>query len=109
VHLPDYDPAISEAVWFRDYAAYCGIPTNGKHLEAVVAQIAGRRPILTKELKAWSPDLYSQGSCAPAAWQRTPLRVTFYPIGITEISFDLVGNSAVLIEEGDEDSTQKTQ
>jgi hypothetical protein len=109
LHLPDYDPAISEIVWFRDYAAYCGVPTNGKHLEAVVAQIAGRRPILMKELKVWSPEFYSQGACASAVWQRTPLRVTFYPIGTAEISFDLVGNSAVLLEEGDEDGAQKAQ
>jgi hypothetical protein len=109
LHLPDYDPAISEAIWFRDYAAYCGLPANGKHLEAVVAQIAARRPILTRELKAWSSDLYAQGTCAPAVWQRTPLRITFHPLGAGEISFDLVGNSAVLLEEGDEDVSQKAQ
>src|ERR1035437_3215007 len=23
--LPDYDPAVSQVVWFRDYGAYCGV------------------------------------------------------------------------------------
>jgi len=43
LHLPDYDPAISNVIWFRDYAAYCGLTTSGKQLYAVVAQIAARR------------------------------------------------------------------
>src|ERR1700744_3202548 len=30
LHLPDFDPAISEAVWFRDYAAYCGVNSTAK-------------------------------------------------------------------------------
>src|SRR5215472_7696337 len=25
IKLPDYDPAVSNIVWFRDYAAYCGL------------------------------------------------------------------------------------
>ena len=29
LHLPDFDPAVSEIVWFRDYAAYCGVNTTG--------------------------------------------------------------------------------
>ena len=28
LHLPDFDPAVSELVWFRDYAAYCGMNTT---------------------------------------------------------------------------------
>jgi hypothetical protein len=36
-----------------------------------------------------------------AQWQREPLRVTFNPIGQDSVSFDLVGLSAVLVEEGD--------
>ena len=25
LHLPDYDPGVSQVSWFRDYAAYCGV------------------------------------------------------------------------------------
>jgi hypothetical protein len=35
--LPDYDPAVSQVIWFRDYAAYCGLNTGGRQLYAVVA------------------------------------------------------------------------
>jgi hypothetical protein len=38
LHLPDFDAAVSDVVWFRDYAAYCGIATTAKGgLLAVVA------------------------------------------------------------------------
>ena len=28
--LPDFDPFYSEVSWYRDYAAYCGLTTNGR-------------------------------------------------------------------------------
>jgi hypothetical protein len=101
LHLPDYDPAISEVVWFRDYAAYCGLPTTGKSLMAVVWQAGARRPILAKKLSAWSADDHAKPACGVAQWQREPLRVTFNATGQDPVSFDLVGLSAVLVEEGD--------
>jgi hypothetical protein len=30
LRLPDFDPAVSDAVWFRDYAAYCGVNATRK-------------------------------------------------------------------------------
>jgi hypothetical protein len=43
-------------------------------------------------------------ACAKAVWQRDPLRVSFTPTGVTEpMSFNLVGLSAVLVEDGDTD------
>src|SRR5260370_559955 len=56
LHLPDYDPAISNVIWFRDYAAYCGLTTSGKQLYAVFAQIAARKPVLAKKLSARAPE-----------------------------------------------------
>ncbi len=50
--LPDYDPGVSQAVWFRDYAAYCGVTSSGKSLYAVVAQVAAHKPVLAKKLEA---------------------------------------------------------
>ena len=55
LHLPDYDPAVSNVVWFRDYAAYCGLTASGKQLYAVVAQIAARKPVMAKKISPWSP------------------------------------------------------
>jgi hypothetical protein len=100
LHLPDYDPAVSNVIWFRDYAAYCGLTASGKQLYAVVAQIAARKPVLAKKLSAWSPDENQPPACAAALWQREPLRVTFQPSGATAVSYDLVGLSAVLVEDG---------
>jgi hypothetical protein len=101
LHLPDYDPAISKVVWFRDYAAYCGLTASGKQLYAVVTQITARKPVLAKKLSAWSPGESQPPPCAAALWQREPLRVTFQQSGATAVSYDLVGLSAVLVEDGD--------
>jgi hypothetical protein len=101
LHLPDYDPAVSNVVWFRDYAAYCGLTSSGKQLYAVVAQITARKPVMAKKLSPWSAGENQTPPCAAAVWQREPLRVTFQPSGAAAVSYDLVGLSAVLVEDGD--------
>lgn len=112
--LPDYDPAVSNVVWFRDYAAYCGLNSGGHQLYAVVAQVAARRPILAKKIGPWTPTLPTPGSlaepaCGKAIWQRDPLRVSFSPTYVAEpMSFNLVGLSAVLVEDGDTDESSGT-
>ena len=50
--LPDFDPFYSQVSWYRDYAAYCGIPSSGERVnapglrdrqqEAAVSQGAGQ-------------------------------------------------------------------
>lgn len=101
LHLPDYDPSVSNLVWFRDYAAYCGLTASGKQLYAVVAQVAARKPVVAKKLSAWSPGENHPAACVAAVWQREPLRVTFQPTDAAPMSYSLVGLSAVLVEEGD--------
>jgi hypothetical protein len=101
LHLPDYEPTVSSVIWFRDYAAYCGLTASGKQLYAVVAQVAARKPVLAKKLSAWSPGENQPPACAAAVWQREPLRVTFQPTGAATVSYSLVGLSAVLVEDGD--------
>jgi hypothetical protein len=101
LHLPDYDPAVSSVIWFRDYAAYCGLTASGKQLYAVVAQISGRKPVIAKKLSAWSPGLDHPPACAAAQWQREPLQVTFQQVGAATVSYSLIGLSAVLVEDGD--------
>ena len=104
--FPDYDPAVSSVTWFRDYAAYCGLTASGRQLYAVVAQVAARKPILAKKLGAWDPEDHPKPACAVSTWQRDPLRVTFQPTGGAQTSFDLVGSSAVLVEDGDANDTE---
>ncbi len=107
--LPDYDPTVSDVSWFRDYAAYCGLTSTGKQLYAVVAQVSARKPLVVKKLAPWDPAVaHTAAACAPAAWQREPLRITFQATGIPPASFDLVGSSAVLVEEGDAEEASAT-
>jgi hypothetical protein len=106
LHLPDYDPGVSQVSWFRDYAAYCGVTTSGKSLYAVVGQVAARKPVLAKKLAAFDAENASGPACAAPDWQREPLRITFHPTGKGDVSYAIVPGSTVLVEDsGDEEET----
>jgi hypothetical protein len=106
--LPDYDPGVSQIVWFRDYGAYCGVTASGKSLYAVVAQVAARKPLLARKLSAFDPENHPDPACGPSEWQREPLRVTFHLAGKDPVSFDIIPGSAVLVEDaGDEAESPK--
>jgi hypothetical protein len=106
LHLPDYDPGMSQVSWFRDYAAYCGVTASGKSLYAVVAQLAVRKPVLAKKLAAFNSESAAGPACAPPDWQREPLRISFHPAGKDAVSYDFVPGSAVLVDDsGDEEET----
>ena len=108
LHLPDFDPAVSDAVWFRDYAAYCGIATTAKGgLVAVVAQLGARRAVVQRPLGPWPQTNHFIPVCQPAKWQRLPVRVTLQPTGAQPLTFDVLG-AASLIEES-EPSTPEDQ
>ena len=102
--LPDYDPGVSQVSWFRDYGAYCGVTSSGKSLYAVVAQLAARKPVISKRLTAFEAENHPEPICATADWQREPLRVTFHPSGKDAVSFDVAPGSAVLVEESDDEA-----
>jgi hypothetical protein len=102
--LPDYDPGVSQVMWFRDYAAYCGVTTTGKSLYAVVAQLTVRKPLLSKKLSAFDEQNRPDPACGQAEWQREPLRVTFHPSSKDAVSYDIVPGSAVLVEETSDDA-----
>jgi hypothetical protein len=106
--FPNFDPAVSNVTWFRDFAAYCGLSSGGKQLYAVVAQIAGRKPLLLKKISAWDLTDHPTPACGPATWQREPLKVTFTPTkAAAPVSYELVGLSAVLVEGGDESDSEE--
>jgi hypothetical protein len=101
LHLPDFDPQVSEAVWFRDYAAYCGIATTVKGgLMAVVAELGARRAVVQQKLGPWPQTVAAHPVCGVATWQRTPMRATIQPTGGQAVTFDVVGTSS-LVEEGE--------
>ena len=101
--LPDYDPGVSQVVWFRDYGAYCGITASGKSLYAVVAQVSARKPLLAKKLAALDLASLTQPACGVAEWQREPMRATFHPAGRDAISFEIIPGSAVLVEDSEDE------
>jgi len=101
--LPDYDPGVSQVVWFRDYGAYCGVTPSGKSLYAVVTQLAVRKPVLAKKLSAFDAENHPQPACGQPEWQREPMRVTFHPAGKDAVSYDIVPGSAVLVEDSTDD------
>jgi hypothetical protein len=103
LHLPAFDAAVSEAVWFRDYAAYCGVNATAKDdsLVAVVAQIGVRKPVVHQVISKWDPAQHAQPPCAPAQWQRQPVRVKIQPTGGAAVDVEVVGATSALIEEGE--------
>ncbi len=106
LHLPDFDAAVSEAVWFRDYAAYCGTaPTAKGGLFAIVAQLGARRAVVQKQIGKWPQAGHAEPVCKAAEWQRSPMRVTLQPTGGDAMTFEVVG-TASLIEEGDASDEQ---
>jgi hypothetical protein len=104
LHLPDFDPLVSEAVWFRDYAAYCGTATTAKgaNLYVIVAQLGARRPVLQKLIGKWPQSSRLSPVCTAAKWDRLPLRVTIQATGAESTTYDVVGTSSI-VEEGDND------
>jgi hypothetical protein len=101
LHLPDFDPVVSHAVWFRDYAAYCGTSNTAKGgLFAIVAQLGGHRAVVQKQIGKWPQPDHFIPVCQPAKWARLPTRVTLQPTGGEPITFDVLGTSSI-IEEAD--------
>ena len=56
LHLPGFDPQISQVAWFRDYAAYCGlVPTLKGGVIAVVTELGGHKAVAQHVLANWPP------------------------------------------------------
>lgn len=107
LHLPDFDAAVSNVVWYRDYAAYCGTGTTAKGgLYAVVAQLGSRRPSVLKQIGPWPQTNHFIPVCKPAEWQKLPMRVTLKQTGGDTFTFDVVGTSSLIEEADPEPATQ---
>ncbi|HET7871166.1 MAG TPA: hypothetical protein VFL42_01565, partial [Terriglobales bacterium] len=75
LNLSGFDPEISQASWYRDYAAYCGTSDNADGLKhyMIVVQLGRRRPLLRRE--------HAGTGCGLPQWARAPSRVTFVVAG----------------------------
>ena len=101
LHLPAFDPVVSEVAWFRDYAAYCGITTTARGgLVAIVAQLGARKPVAQKLISKWPLSPTPHPACGLPHWQRSPMRATLLPASGDPVTFDVVGTSS-LIEDGE--------
>jgi hypothetical protein len=69
LNLPAFDSETSQASWYRDYAAYCGLSDDGAKAFLLVWQMGKRKPVLRKEIAGLG--------CTPPKWERAPTRVTF--------------------------------
>lgn len=101
ITLPEFDAFYSQANWYRDYVAYCGISEDGQKLYAVVAQLGRRKPILHKAVGETSGEPEPDSECSPPEWQRAPVRVTFDP-GDQKVTFTVRGRVIDLVSDDEE-------
>jgi hypothetical protein len=105
--LPEFDSYYSQASWYRDYAAYCGVGDGGDRLYAVVIQIGRRKPIVRKLLGGLKNGELPESECEVPVWQKEPTRVTFQPKGGEKISFAVRSHATELPpDDSAEESTQ---
>jgi hypothetical protein len=90
-NLPEFDPYYSNATWYRDYVAYCGVSEDGEKLYAVITQIGRKKPLVLKELGVAHTKEEPDSQCAAPKWQREPMRVTFEPVGTSPFTFQVHG------------------
>ena len=91
--LYDFDPFYSQARWFRDYVAYCGVSDNGEKLSAVVMQLGRKKPVLKKELGSASQGEAPDSECDAPTWEKKPTRTTFLPKHSEKQSFSIFGHA----------------
>jgi len=101
--LYNFDPFYSEASWFRDYVAYCGVSDSGEKLSAVVMQVGRKKPVLKKELGSASQGETPDSECDPPTWEKKPTRVTFLPKHGEKQSYSIFGHAWDAAPGSDED------
>lgn len=94
LNLPLFDPFYSEAVWFRDFAGYCGISDNGERVFALVSQLGQKKPVVKQELGKAKNGEMPDSECGAPEWQREPTRITFQPSGGQKVVFTLHAHAA---------------
>jgi hypothetical protein len=103
VTMPLFDPFYSQASWFRDYAAYCGVSDNGEKLYTVVVQLGLKKAVLRQEMGAASQGADFDSNCAAPTWEKNPARVTFHPKHGQPSSFVVRGHADVAPGSSEED------
>jgi len=104
VVLPEFDVFYSNAVWYRDYAAYCGVSADGKKVYAVVAQVGRRKPVLRQLLKDVKVGELPDSACPAPEWQKQPVRVTFESDADQKLVFAIRTRSLDIVRNSDDES-----
>lgn len=109
INLPEFDALYSSASWYRDYVAYCGVSDDGRKVEAIVAQIGRRKPVLKKALSndGLAEDAEPDSACPAPVWQRSPARVSFEPAGSAKQMFAVRGHVVDVVSEDAEEEGSK--
>jgi hypothetical protein len=101
--LPDFDPFYSQVSWYRDYAAYCGIPSSGERVAAMVFEIGNKKPLFHKDLGKNSMGDAPDSNCSAPQWARQPARVTFLPKMADKFTVNVSGRFADQATDNDPD------
>ncbi|MBS1850345.1 MAG: hypothetical protein JST79_05500 [Acidobacteria bacterium] len=104
--LAEFDAAFSQAAWYRDYAAYCGLSEDGRKMYAVVLQWGRRKPLLRESLgeAGAGPEL-----CPAPTWQRGPVRVTFAPAGRSKTTYAVHGRSIDMVSDAEDSAADAAE
>ena len=97
--LPDFNPFYSDVSWYRDYAAYCGVTSDGERLLAVVTQLGVKKALYRKELGKANGGDSPNSDCAAPHWDRKPSRVTFLPKAGEKSTVNVSGHVADVTSE----------
>jgi len=103
IKLPDFDPFYSEVSWYRDYAGYCGITSNGERVNALVVEIGAKKPLFRKELGKANMGDAGDSNCSAPRWERQPARVTFLPKAGEKFTVNVSGRFADEAPDNDSD------
>jgi hypothetical protein len=98
IALTDFDPFYSLVSWYRDYAAYCGITSNGERVNAIVSELGTRKPLYRRELGNSNEGDLPDADCPAPRWERRPARVTFLPKRGEKLTVDVKGRFAEEID-----------
>jgi len=106
--LPQFDPEVSSAGWYRDYVGYCGVSSDGKKIYATVIQLGRRKAILEKAL-AEVPGDSGSVQCTTPTWQRHPARITFTSQDDKKFTYVVRGHAVEVVaqDEDDKDDTSE--
>lgn len=89
LRFPEFDPYYSQASWYHDYVAYCGVSDSGEKLFAIVAQVGDKKPVLKSSLGDTRGGERPDSECGVPEWQRQPTRVTFSPKGKKQLTLEV--------------------